>query len=213
MIGVLSAPCLSMASVRSRAGLLLIALLAAVTPVSAAGSCTPDAGGLWTIADIDSDRIAELVQLSRWTAAPEIVEEGCTGLPLPAAAGALHGALTARDLDADGDLDLVQVDAVRAPVRTWTNDGHGRFRESTPDIGGWGVPARCRLHRGLSADPAPSWWARKDAPAGAVHVSPPCDLQRPSPAPIDRDAAHAPPASRRVPAPRGPPSFSPGSDR
>lgn len=205
--------CLSMASVRSRAGLLLIALLAAVAPVNAAGSCTPDAGGLWTIADIDSDRVTELVQLSRWTAAPEVVEEGCAGLPLPAAAGALHGALTARDLDADGDLDLVQVDAVRAPVRTWTNDGHGRFRESTPDTRGWDAPTRCHPHRVLSADPAPPWWARKDAPAGAVHVSPLCHPQPPSPAPVDPDAAHAPTASRRVPAPRGPPAFSPGSDR
>lgn len=99
---------------------------------------------VWTMADVDGDRVDDLVRVaadSRQAAAPEIVGPGCRVVASTSAiARVLDGTLAALDLDADHDLDLVHLDAAGRPLRAWLNDGHGAFQVASGDVARGRVP-------------------------------------------------------------------------
>lgn len=155
------------------AGVLLTAAPAwAVAPV-----CAPASGAdaLWTIADVDGDRAADVVRVAASTtrpAEPEIVDAACRVAIASDLARVLHGTLTARDLDADRDLDLVHLDAAGTPVRAWLNDGHGRFRAVSPEAAGPRLP-QSRWRSFSSSSPVlAAWHTPRDRAAGDLEPLP-----------------------------------------
>jgi hypothetical protein len=196
---------------------LLIAVTSAGLPAAEAGTVCPAASGreasigaasvsaspfaapraLWTVADVDGDRIDDLVRVatdaadateaagpagSRQAVSPEIVGAGCR---IEAAtigiARVLDGTLAARDLDADHDLDLVHLDAAGRPLRAWLNDGHGAFQAAPGDL------ARGRIPSSRYRQAPASTFARVDVWHASHGVSlgfaPACSrVERPRPA-------------------------------
>ena len=124
-----------------RLALVLAGVLLASGPATAeVRACWPGAVGtrvLWAVADVDGDRVVDLVRVSTASASsrPEVIAGACA-LTTASPRTAAGGRLTARDVDADRDLDLVQVDATGTPVRTWLNDGAGHFEPVASDAAG-----------------------------------------------------------------------------
>jgi hypothetical protein len=191
--------------------LALLALLTSAEVAAAQRRCAPftaHAQGLWTAADIDGDRVPDLVGISGAGRSPasgiRVVSGGCQSGPLPLLGAALNGdTLEARDLDADRDLDLVHLDAFGVPLRVWLNDGAGRFERVAVAHAGRTPPARHVGHddRGLRGG---VWFVTGTtalvAPAGGVGASPVAALARRS-----RRAARRPGRRGRAVCPRGPP--------
>jgi len=93
------------------------------------------------IADLDGDRHADvaIVKPEGWSARGfeyriELrltTRAGTSSFKVAGETGGLR--IVARDVDGDGDLDLVIKSARSlAPVGVWINDGHGRFTEGDP---------------------------------------------------------------------------------
>lgn len=113
----------------------LLALLTTADEAAAQGRCAPVTPGihvLWAAADVDGDRVPDLVGVSGAArgagGALRVLSGGCALGQAPLLGASSSGeTLSARDLDADHDLDLVHLDAFGVPVRIWLNDGAGRF--------------------------------------------------------------------------------------
>lgn len=113
----------------------LAVLLSVARAAGAEAVCAPDDASsvLSTLADVDGDRTVEGVEFDVATSAgPSLRPAPCAGDVSTAIARVRFGALHARDVDDDSDVDLVHVDAAGALLRVWLNDGTGQFTVVVP---------------------------------------------------------------------------------
>jgi len=99
----------------------------------------PDPVG--AVADLDGDNVPDLAIVSAKGRGPKgfqyqlelhlSARPALSSLSITARERGLR--IVARDVDGDGDLDLVITSALSlAPVEVWINDGHGRFTKGNP---------------------------------------------------------------------------------
>jgi hypothetical protein len=130
---------------RNYAAVVLVLLCAGVAQ-GAAGRLAPIcqapsdiAGSLWVAADFDGDQSVDLARVSflrphgrapavhLFPLCPHSVQ------PIFAAAARIGPVLSARDVDADDDQDLVLRESIAGPVLgVWLNDGKGGFSPAEP---------------------------------------------------------------------------------
>lgn len=154
---------------------------AAAGPAPACSAAVDSSRQVWAVADFDGDNALDLARVKAGPADGGFVVDVCKNWA-PATFGSLQRTglvLSARDIDADQDQDLVlwEQSAGKA-VGVWINDGEGGFSEREPsDFAGAGDDARgvqkhdLRFHR-LAANSPSKTCASVPPSGGPVWLAP-----------------------------------------